>query len=311
MFEDKSIIVSAPASAMLLGEHAVVHGFPAVVCAANYRIELILTPRHDDKIIINSALGHYESHLSNIEIIFPFTFVLTAIQNYVTSLVHGFELEIKSQFSHQVGLGSSAAVTVALVAALRKLINLSENKIEIYQDALRVIHQVQKRGSGADVAASVFGGVLAYQINPLLINELAFIPDLCLFYSGSKTPTAEVLKIVAEKFQHKENELKTIYQAIGFCAEQGITAIKNADWKKLGEVFNAQQLEMQKLGVMNEALHTLINKLKSISQLSGVKISGSGLGDCVVTLGDMQQHELYQDACCIPLTISREGVRIE
>ena len=43
---------------MLLGEHAVLHGFRSVVCAIDRRIQITLTPLPEPVLEIESALGH-------------------------------------------------------------------------------------------------------------------------------------------------------------------------------------------------------------------------------------------------------------
>lgn len=287
-----------PGSAMLLGEHAVLHGYPAVVCAANYFITVTLTPRSDEKIILHSALGGYKASLSSLETQKPFEFVLTAILLYKARLTTGFELRIESDFSHEVGLGSSAAVTVATIKVLRNYLNLSSTDLIIFHDSVNVIRKVQGRGSGADVAASVFGGVIAYQIHPFYIEKLNTIDlPLSLFYSGSKMKTAEVLSYVSEQFKNRPQELHEIYAGIGKCVKQGIKAIKGAHWIALGHAMNLQQIWMEKLGVNNSALQYWIDQLSREKSILGAKISGSGLGDCVIALGNVQNTSLKPSFC--------------
>ena len=288
-----SFSARVPGSAMLLGEHAVLQGYPAVVCAANHFITVTLTPRSDEEIILHSALGSYKASLSNLQTQTPFEFVLTAILLYHAHFKKGFELTIKSDFSHEVGLGSSAAVTVATIKALRDYLNLPSMDLIIFYDSVKVIRKVQGRGSGADVAASVFGGVIAYRIHPLHIERLnAIEPPLSLFYSGSKMKTAEVLSYVSEKFKAKPEKLNEIYAGIGECTNRGIEAIKHQNWIALGQMMNAQQSWMSKLGITNEALSQLIQIVNEEKAVLGAKISGSGLGDCVMTLGNLQNTSL-------------------
>ena len=67
---------------------------------------------------IDSALGSYESSLDLLLDDARFRFVLSAINQFKERVPTGFSLTIESDFSHQVGLGSSAAVTVAVLAVL-------------------------------------------------------------------------------------------------------------------------------------------------------------------------------------------------
>lgn len=291
-----SFSAKIPGSAMLLGEHAVLHDYFAVVCAANHFITATLIPRLDEKIILHSALGGYKASLSSLQIQKPFEFILTAILLYKTQLKKGFELTIESGFSHEVGLGSSAAVTVATIKVLRDYLNFPSTDLIIFHDSVNVIRKVQGRGSGADVAASVFGGVIAYRIHPFQIEKLNPIDlPLSLFYSGSKMKTAEVLSYVSEKFKDQQKKLHEIYAGIGECANRGIAAIKQHDWIALGQAMNAQQIWMTTLGVTNKALQQWIDKLSQEKAVLGAKISGSGLGDCVIALGTPNINFLGSD----------------
>ncbi len=288
-----SFSAKIPGSAMLLGEHAVLHGYPAVVCAANHFITVTLTPRSDESILLHSALGVHKTLLSELSVQKPFEFVLTAILLYQHKLKTGFDLNIESNFSHEVGLGSSAAVSVATIKVLRDYLKLPSTDLIIFHDSVSVIRKVQGRGSGADVAASVFGGVIAYRSHPLHIEKLNAIDlPLSLFYSGSKMKTAEVLSYVNEKFKAEPTKLNEIYVGIGECANRGIEAIKQHDWIALGQAMNAQQVWMTALGVNNEALQQSIDLLSQEKKILGAKISGSGLGDCVIALGDLENSLL-------------------
>src|SRR3990167_7396944 len=110
---------SAPGSLMLLGEYAVLHGKPALVCAVDKRINVILTPRRDTTITIHSELlGDYQTDLLQLKIEKPFHFVLGALKHNQAKLKRGCDIEINSAFSDKVGLGSSAAVTIATLAAI-------------------------------------------------------------------------------------------------------------------------------------------------------------------------------------------------
>ena len=92
---------SAPGSLMLLGEYAVLHRQHALVCAIDKRMHVTLTPRHDSNIIIESALGHYETTLMNLHPVQPFQFVLTALHSMRKYLRQGFHLHIACPYGFE------------------------------------------------------------------------------------------------------------------------------------------------------------------------------------------------------------------
>ncbi|MBN1540869.1 GHMP kinase, partial [candidate division KSB1 bacterium] len=105
----ESIRVSAPGKLMLLGEHAVLHGKHALVCAVDQRLRLTLTPKPDNTLTIHSELGTYTSALTHLEADSRFRFLIAACEARIHEFPSGAELKVESDFSHRVGLGSSAA----------------------------------------------------------------------------------------------------------------------------------------------------------------------------------------------------------
>ena len=281
---------------MLLGEHAVLHGRRALVCAIDKRITVTLSPVNEKMLRINSALGNYETPLDSLTDHPDFRFVLDAVKQY--SPAHGIELNIESEFSSDIGFGSSAAVTVATHAAL---IGSGENKNEIFKRSLATIHRVQGRGSGADVAASVFGGVVAYRSAPLEIHLLSKAFPLTAVYSGAKMKTPAVIKIVETARAAAPGKYETIFDEIDSCTGDTLNDISN-----LGSALIKNQKLMEEMKLNNAALDEIISAFRAAGVPS--KISGSGLGDCAIGLGEFPSPEKYKT---YPLKISLCGVNIE
>jgi mevalonate kinase len=297
--------VSAPGSAMLMGEHAVLHGYPAIVCALNSRLHAKLIPRTDNKICIHSdRFGKYiyhnlaTDHYDNKQDLYSakFQFIISAInyalQNYQNNnhKTKGFDLHISSQFSATIGFGSSAAVTVATLGVIQLWLQKKLDRTQIMQDGVNIIRKVQGRGSGADVAASTHGGILQYNAQTISAQKLANIPTIDLIYTGYKTPTVDVIEIVNKNFAHNKTTLKTIFNTIGSLTLKAITCIETENWIELGKLFDQHYQEQVKLGVSDTTIAKLILQTHQIKSVLGAKISGSGLGDCIVVLGDVANH---------------------
>ena len=69
------------------------------------------------------------------------------------------------------------------------------------------------------------------------------------------------------------------------------------------------------LGVSNEILAELVFALRKFKHISGAKISGSGLGDCVIALGNIPNNSFPQSefqaklgVIQIEVTVSPDGV---
>ncbi|OGT22929.1 MAG: hypothetical protein A3C55_00890 [Gammaproteobacteria bacterium RIFCSPHIGHO2_02_FULL_42_13] len=288
----ESFKATAPGSIMLMGEHAVLYGAAAIVCAIDRRIAVILTPRADNRIcIMSERLGQYQTSIDAIELKDPFRFVLAAISQFETELSVGFDLIIQSQFSDKLGLGSSAAVAVAVVTVLLVWLKKQKDQNRIYKLALDAVRHVQKLGSGADVAASVFGGINLYRTDPFQLQKIDAALPLHLIYVGYKTPTVEVVKRVK-----KTAESDAIYEKIGDIVQKGRMALQQKNIDAFAKLCSMHQALQAELGVSDAHIDALLTEALALPGLLGAKISGSGLGDCILVLGDLPKNYFPHNA---------------
>jgi mevalonate kinase len=307
---------SAPGSLMLLGEYAVLYGRPGVVCAVDKRISVILTPRVDHKIeIFTKTLGSYVTDLSHLSIEQPFHFVLAVIKHYQPKLKQGFSLEIHSEFSDKMGLGSSAAVTVAMLAALISWLEIKISPLDFVRLGRDIVRSVQGMASGADIAASVYGGIVHYVAHPIAAEKLSVTYPLSVLYAGFKTPTSEAIKQVQQYFSAYPSLFRHLCNSIGQCALEGVELIRKQDWASLGEIMNLQQCLMDSLGVSSLLLDEMVDDLRQQQGVLGAKISGSGLGDCVIGLGQLsscyQSSHHHAGVQPVPVEMTLQGVYCE
>ncbi|SRR3989339_689904 len=303
--------ISIPGSIILLGEHAVLKGYPCVACAVNKRLIINFKKRNDDQIKIFSELGQVNFLLKNLAAQKPFEFLLESILVYKAFLKSGFELTVNSEFSSQVGLGSSAAITVGVLATLQYFLFGKLNQKELYEEALKVVRKIQKRGSGYDIAASIFGGIFDYQCDPFVLNPIQTVPNLALIYSGYKTPTAVVLEKISWLEKNNPAYYQKNYQAIGDCVKKSMISFKNSDWENLGEIFNEEQFLLKSLGVSDATLDDMVVRVLKLPNVLGAKISGAGLGDCVVVLlKNTHEKLIFPSHEVINVRVEGDGVKI-
>lgn len=288
----RAVQASAPGSLMLMGEHAVLHGQPAMVCAISKRMKIDLTPRDDDAVLLHSALGKHRTTLDDLAPNDSFRFVLGAIRSCREGLQQGFELHIRSGMSHQMGLGTSAAVTVATLAALTGAQGQTLDLRCLLDTSVKIIRKAQGGvGSGSDVAASTYGGCLRYFAKSQEAVVLPTAPKLTVLYSGSKMPTPKVIAMVEENRKTQPELFKKLEALIGDVVQRAFAAAALEDWETVGEVMNIHQGLMDAMGVNNAVLSELVYALRQDPNILGSKISGSGLGDCVVGLGKAMRRE--------------------
>ena len=303
---------SAAGSLMLFGEYAVVTGAPALVCAIDRRITVTIKKRQDKRIMIRSALGKTETTVSHCEIIPPHTMVLASILQLKEQLTHGFEIDIDATFSHQLGLGSSAAVTVACLAALHDMLEAPYTAQSLWDYGMNVIKLIQGSGSGADLAASITGGVILFEKEPLKMQQIAKSIPLTVIYSGTKASTANALR----KQNDRGKALQTNQVDIATLVQQASTAITKEAYEMLLKPAQQAQHYLVQRGVATDVLNAIIDDLNAQPNLYGAKISGAGYGDCAIAFGHTNQSDtelLTQSATMgarkLPITSSHLGVQ--
>lgn len=144
--------VSAPGKLFLFGEYAVLAGGQSIVTATSRRVR---ATRHDGAGYLFN--GQVSPTLP------PLPMHVAQTLSLSTDQASGWATDARAFFEKdsKLGLGSSAASTVALTA-LAQDGPCEPNKV--FGEALRAHVALQGgRGSGADVAASAFGGTIAYQ----------------------------------------------------------------------------------------------------------------------------------------------------
>ena len=277
---------SAPGSLMICGEHAVLYNEPAIVCALDKRITVTMMPRADDRInIVSTQLGSYQTTLSQLTPQKPFHFILNALATYKNELPSGCDMSIESEFSAELGFGSSAAVSVATLAAIGQWCAWHDTPVQLFERAMDVVKRTQGLGSGADVAASVLGGVVYYRQAPHYMEQIAQKLPLSVVYSGHKVPTVTVVKQVQARVAQNRELYQSVFTLLGQCTREAANAVRFCDWVKLGELWQVHHGLQVALGVSNVQLASLIARLNQHKSVMGAKISGAGLGDCVIALG--------------------------
>jgi mevalonate kinase len=301
-----SATASAPGKLMLFGEHAVLYGELAIVCAIDKRIRVRATRLDHDIISITSDLGEETYPLTQIPKKTKLPFVCEAVRELASKIECGIHLDIESNIPHEYGLGSSAATTAATVAAIAKLFDLKLEPIEVFNIAKQALIRAQNGGSAADLAASVFGGTLAYKATPFACTKLQNNPVFSTIYSGSKTPTPEVIAKVGASTNENPEKNKKIFKKIGSICKDASVVINQENWQALGKLADKNQTLMQELGLENDNISNAITAISS-DDFYGAKISGAGLGDCVIGF----HHPEATPEATVQLPLSQIAIKVD
>ena len=334
----KLITEKAPGKLYIAGEYAVVeNGYPAILVALDQFVTCSIEESAAEvgKIISrqyhNNALQWYrlgeQMVVDNRDN--PFSYILSAIkvtEEYARSFARElriFDLHIDSQLDSdsgkKYGLGSSAAVTVATVKALCHFYNLPVTKDEIFKLAAIAHFEVQGNGSLGDVAASVYGGWIAYhsfdrqwlaqQRKYLDLRTLVDLPwpdlkieslkapsnlQLLIGWTGKPASTSQLVDKISLFKARQQKEYRQFLEDSKHCIQRMVEGFHNADLESIKNEIRYNRELLKQLGT-NSGVHIetpVLNKLCQIAEDFGgaAKTSGAGGGDCGIVAIDRDSN---------------------
>ncbi len=292
-----TIQVSAPGKLMLLGEHAVVYGRPCLVTAMNARLYMTLaltgtdTPSfsiHAPDVGVDQVWGYLADVFAHGQALARGTrFIESALAVFRErfGLDRGVRIETHSDFSSQLGLGSSSATVACTLFGLARLLQIDIPPRHLFDLGLSAIRRVQQTGSGFDLASAIYGGTLLYDNGePRRIVPLE-VPDLPLVvaYSGIKADTPTVVGRVQDLLHAWPAAVNGIFDTMGQLVADGRIALEHAQWNRLGQLMDMQHGLAHAIGVDTPETARLVFRAREAGAF-GAKLSGAGGGDCVIAL---------------------------
>lgn len=292
----EQVNIKVPATTMLAGEHAVVYQGGAIACSLDLYMHFQWEPNLESKkLSLYSGLGqvHYDFKTQKFSCGQEhWSYFKLVVQNLVKlGSLPGGTLRVKSQFSSVQGLGSSSAFVIGVLKALNHSCHFASSSKEILELALKITRQKSPLASGTDLATCLYEGVIYFEPEGSLVKRVPLKEQWCtLTYCGYKTPTPKVLELVREKIK-SDKSLYKILDQISSLTEQLAHQSPNLTESKINEILSYHQECQVQLGVVDSTLSQITESMRQDKALYGVKVSGSGLGDCVMGLGQTsQQH---------------------
>ncbi|MCY3410358.1 MAG: mevalonate kinase [Candidatus Heimdallarchaeota archaeon] len=310
---------SAPGKLIISGDHSVVYGQPAIAIALDLRCYVKAWKSSSGLIIHAKNLGDsYYYTISELQNLQKTETKFTKIDGIALGILitlgkikPEIAVEVNSDIPMSAGLGSSAAVAVACIAAVCDLygINISNEKIsEIAFESEKIIHG---RPSGIDNTMATYGGMLVFENGNITLQELNQNIPLIIIDSQVDRDTKKMVSSVAE-LKEKYNEINEIIRCMGNVSRAVITSINNGNLKSLGDLLNINQGLLDAIGVNHPKLSELIWCLREAGCF-GAKITGAGGGGCVFGIAEDAESivsNLTISGSIIITNASLEGVKI-
>ncbi len=284
---------SAPGKVILFGEHFVVYGIKAILCAIDKRITVTAEKSPGKKISIKSNIDEVE---------FPINKPITEINSPLKPLYYlankmiekhdqkiGIKIFVESEIPSGVGLGSSSACCVAGAAAISKLYEAT-SKEQILELAIEAEKTIFQNTSGADCTVCTYGGLIEYD-KKNGYSQIESKPSFHLVIANSNIEhsTNSVVSNVKKFKENNEEKFFELCQQESELINNVRINLKNENLEELGKSMHENQKFLEIIGISNEKLQEMVKIAENTS--FGAKITGAGGGGCIIALTDESNLE--------------------
>ena len=251
---------------ILIGEHAVVYGYPAISLPL---LEVEVTCR---VVPAGTPWRLFEED--------TLSMAVYASLEYLNIKDAYIRCQIDSAIPEKRGMGSSAAISIAAIRAVFDYYQaeLPHDVLEILVNRAEMIAHMNP--SGLDAKTCLSDQPIRF-IKNVGFEELAM--DLSAYLviadTGVYGHTREAIQVV----ESKGKEALPFLYALGELTQQAEEAIKARDAVILGEILTKAHGNLKEIGVSSLEADTLVETALQHGAL-GAKMSGGGLGGCIIVL---------------------------
>lgn len=292
-------VATAPGKIILLGEHAVVYGRPAIAAPV---WQTVATATVADRATGSGCLivardVDRQLRLADAGDDQPLALAARlALAHLKLPANPDWRIELSSEIPIAGGMGSGAALGTALVCGIfAHAGHVAEPALvsDMVYESERIYHGTP---SGIDNTVIAYGTPIWFVRGQ---PPVPFVPPapftLAIADSGIRSPTKETVGDVRRGWQAEPARYEAWFDAIARCATRGRDAITGADWNTLGKIMDENQRLLAQLGVSSPPLDRLIEAARRAGA-SGAKLCGGGRGGNVIALVEEETLAPVRDA---------------
>ncbi len=277
---------SAPGKVILFGEHAVVHGRPAIAVPVT-QVQATATvepaPSGSGLTLIASDLGQSIS-LAAAPRDEPLAVAARLTLAHLSSFEPDATLTVSSTIPIASGLGSGAAVSTALVRALAGFLGHTLESAVIST----LVFEVEKIHHGTP--SGIDNTVVAYEqpvyfVRGHPVERLTVGAPFTLLIgdTGARSPTKSVVEHVRRTWKRDPARYDALFDQMGDVTDEASRAIEAGDVDALGPLMDENHALLIELGVSSSQLDELV-EVARFSGAMGAKLSGAGRGGNMIAL---------------------------
>lgn len=279
---------------ILLGEHSVVYGRPALAAGLprGARARATWAPEGDTSSLyvtpwdVTVRPGDARS-------------LAQAFATLVTNV--GVDAPVRVEAHVELpggsGLGSSAALGVAVMRAIDALRGVSRDEASQLEISLAWERVFHGNPSGVDNAMAIAGGLGWYvRGEPITRVRARRVIPLVIGDSGESCSTKITVAEVARQHEKNPARMEKQFDAIAAIVRNGRLAAEAGDLRALGQLFDMNQSLLAGMLISTQTLEEMIGTARAAGAL-GAKLTGGGGGGCMIAIcEDRETADRVRDA---------------
>lgn len=333
--------VMVPGKLILSGEHAVVHGQPALAMAVNRYATATITENRLPRVSFDLSDLAHRSHLhihglqdlkNRIKrkyqrfirgeytirevLLKPFELAQFAMSLFAESmnisLPHGVNIHLQSDIPMGCGMGSSSATVLSVMKAVSTYLNIPLSSEALYQLALEAENMQHGHASGLDLRVAMQGGGIYLHRGELASRQFPRQPWFLVNTGTPLTTTGECVTHAATYFSDA-----ALADAFGAVTQAMDVALMSGSLPNLKATLAQNHRLLHRIGVVPDKVNQFINDIEALSGAAKVCGAGAVSGDTAgVVLVVMEDEQALKALCAryaytlMPLMTDERGVHV-
>ena len=275
---------TAAGKVILLGEHAVVYGRHALALPIPDAVSAQVS-RSDAG--VNISIPEWGvSQRVDADDTSGIAAALNLILRELDVAGPGYEIHLRSDLPRAMGLGSSAALAVAIVRAFDAELELGLDDSRVNAIAFECEKLAHGTPSGIDNTIATYAVPMTFRnAESLHVENLALLepPPIIIACSGSPGLTAAQVAGVRARHDQYPVRYEALFDEIDVLSQAGASALAKADYAELGMLMNICQGLLSAIQVSTAELEGMVQIARSAGA-SGAKLTGGGGGGSIIAL---------------------------
>jgi len=285
----KVAVGRAHSKLILIGEHAVVYGQPAIAFPFK-QIEVKVIVKNIEGNTIRIESPFYQGPLEQIpEKMEGLGDCILQTLKVLEQKTSGLEIQISSSIPIGRGLGSSAAIAIALVRGLFAFFNQELSNSQLMTLVERAETFAHGTPSGIDMMAASSANPIWFQKQHVVEHVKIGAPfHFVVADSGRVGDTYAAVKSIRDKYEIKPEKIEESITLLGKLALEVRQGLAAGDSQQVGDKLNQAQQHLALLGVSDPGLDGLVDTARTAGAIAA-KLTGGGRGGCILALVENEQ----------------------